>query len=206
VRCAPSGDASAIAFNPVNQKGYTPPNEGGTGGGAQRVEIHGPKPKKNEPKPDPGKQKDCSEKQYTVGVNLSVGGSPVGFGLFLGGGTSVGLTSNGALFFNFQASMSTGLGLIGAVGATGGVATSPTPTTSGLSVADLAQADIAVGAGDMYGVTFQGNAGDRTAGASTGNLPKISKLGVGIGAQVSAGIARSVTLATPAMFPTEGCN
>ena len=147
----------------------------------------------------------CKEEQFSLGINLTIGGAPVGFGPFLGGGTTIGVTSNGNFFVNFQASASVGVGMIAAVGASGGFSQSATPTASGMTMATLAQADAAIGVGDMYGVTVQHDMVDEAGGISTGNLPQISHYGVGLGIQLSAGVASSVTLATPALFPTAGC-
>lgn len=116
---------------------------------------------------------------------------------------SVGVTSSGAVFVQFSASGSAGLGLFAGVGVQDGASKSSGSTPSGLSVSRGGQVDFAVGAGLSVGTTIQGSPG--STGASTGSLPGIGKLGVGLGLQVSAGVNQTVTAATPPLFQNAGC-
>jgi len=145
------------------------------------------------------------EWQFTIGVGGSIGGSSVpGIpGFFGGGGLSVGFTSSGQIIVQGQATGSLGLGVYGGVGAQGQVSKTKCPTKPGVSVGQSLQGDFNFGAGPSVGgsVQYDSNGG---GGVSTG----IGKLGIGYGLQVSGGVTQVVTIATPALFPSNaacGC-
>lgn len=139
------------------------------------------------------------EKQYSLGISMSIGGMPVGPGFFGGGGISLGITSNGRPFVQAQATGSIGIGLYLGVGIQGGISSSPSPTPLGLSVSKSAQADINVGAGASIGGSLQGNAKEGTVGIQ-GPVPGTGKAGVGIGVQVSGGITQTATYTFPSLL------
>jgi len=144
------------------------------------------------------------EQQYSVGISGTVGGSPVGPGLFGGGGISVGVTSNGNVFIQAQATGSAGLGAYVGVGVQGGVSQSTNPTATGMSVSHSGQADVNVGWGGSVGATVQGNASEGSIGAQTG-VPGLGRVGIGVGVQASIGITQTVTIASPPLFPNKDC-
>ena len=147
----------------------------------------------------------CSEKQFSIGAGLSVGGGPTVWPAgFVGGGASAGVTSNGALFVQGQVTMSTGVGIYAGVGVQGGVSYSKSSTPAGVSVSDSLQADFNFGAGASVGASGQLTP-ESGGGLSTG-MPGMGKFGAGYGMQASVGVTRSVTIATPAFLDqSSGC-
>lgn len=139
------------------------------------------------------------EWQATIGISGIIGGNPIfgAPGLFGGGGMSIGITSSGQIIIQAQATGSAGVGIFAGVGAQGQVSKSKCPTQSGISVGRSVQGDANFGAGPSVGGSAQhdGNGG---GGLSTG----VGKIGVGVGAQASVGVTQTVTLATPALFPS----
>jgi hypothetical protein len=146
----------------------------------------------------------CGETQYSLGVSGSIGGSPVLVPAgFIGGGLSVGFTSNGSLFIQGQATLSVGAGIFGGVGLQGGVAYSDTPTTEWISVSRSLQGDFNFGAGPSIGGSVQWTPG--SGGGVQTAVPGLGRLGVGYGLQVSTGVTQSLTLATPPLFSSPRC-
>jgi len=145
---------------------------------------------------------DCSEQQYSVGVGLFAGGSPVGVGFLGGGGVTIGFTSNGAVFVQFSGTGSVGFGMFAGVGVQAGVGSTAGATPSGLSVSHQAQADFNYGAGATIGGTVA--ASSDGAGAQ-GPMPEAGRFGVGAGLQASIGITQQATIASPAFFPRKNC-
>ena len=146
----------------------------------------------------------CRETQYSLGVGGSAGGSPVFIPAgFIGGGLSVGVTSNGALFIQAQATGSIGAGIFGGVGVQGGVSYANSTTPAGMSVSQSMQADLNFGGGPSVGGSAQWTPGSG-GGGQTG-VPGLGRFGVGFGLQASVGVTQSVTIATPPLFGNSGC-
>jgi len=136
------------------------------------------------------------EWQAVVGISGSIGGNPfIGMpGFFAGGGMSVGITSSGQLIVQFQATGSVGVGVFAGVGVQAGVSKSACPTSAGISWQDNPQGDVNFGAGPSVGGSAQ--LSDESGGVQYG----VGKAGVGFGLQVSGGVTRTTTIATPALF------
>jgi RHS repeat-associated protein len=124
-----------------------------------------------------------------------------GNGGFLGGGVVIGVTSNGQFIAQFSHVESQGAGAFAGIGAQGGLSTSGSNTPSGLSVQKSLQFDANAGAGDAAGISLQIAA---PSSGETGGAVSIpvggAKVGVGIGAQASVGIATTSTLATGSLI------
>ncbi|MGH7679896.1 MAG: RHS repeat-associated core domain-containing protein, partial [Gemmatimonadaceae bacterium] len=145
--------------------------------------------------PDPTKPQSCSESKSET--QFSVGGSALaGVGPFLGGfyglGGSMGFTTNGRFFIQFQGLMTGGLGAFVGIGAEGTIARSSaitkTVTTGG---GWMAQANGGLGP----------SAGGSVARSNDGHWgvtgPISLRGGLGLGLQAAVGVFGTVTIATP---------
>jgi hypothetical protein len=139
--------------------------------------------------------------QFTVGINLSIGGNPIPVlpGFFGGGGLNVGFTSSGQLILQTQATGSAGVGLYAGVGAQAGVSKTKCPTKPGISVDHSLQGDFNFGAGPSVGGSVQYDPENKGGGVQAG----VGKIGAGFGLQVSGGVTQTVTIATPALFSSD---
>jgi RHS repeat-associated protein len=149
---------------------------------------------------------DGREGQLTIGSSILVGfqipGVFGGMGGFLGGGLSVGITSNAQIIVQANYTLSQGVGALASVGAQVAVGGTKDPTPVGVSTSKTIQFDANAGLGTTAGGSVQvplvttGQEGDISAGKGVGG----PKVGVGAGAQVSAGINTTTTIATPPLI------
>ena len=142
------------------------------------------------------------ECQLSFGIAGTIGGGPI-VGFFLGGGTSLGVTSSGQIFIQFQAASMLGVGDYAGVDFQGGVSHSDTPTPAGISTqtAYHGEANGAVGLGG--GVSGDANSESLGAGSPTPHT-KALKGGVGYGGMIGGGKSTTTTIATPPLgFPRE---
>ena len=146
----------------------------------------------------------CSgpETQYSLGIGGLVGGGlPPAFifpSFFVAGSSSVGFTSNGALFVQFQGTGAVGVGIFAGVGIQAGRSTSNSPTEAGITSSQSLQVDVNAGFGGSVGGSYQFN----TEGSGIqGSVPgRLGRLGFGVGAQASLGVTQTATIATPPLF------
>jgi len=149
---------------------------------------------------------DGREGQVTIGSSILVGfqvpGVFGGQGGFLGGGLSVGITSHAQIIVQGNYTLSQGVGAIASVGAQVSVSGTHDPTPVGVSTSKTIQFDANAGLGEVAGGSIQvplpktGQETDILAGKGVGG----PKVGVGAGAQVSAGKNTTVTVASPPLM------
>jgi hypothetical protein len=132
--------------------------------------------------------------QLGVGVNLTLGGGmfliPAFFG---GGGMSAGITSNGHLFIQFQATAMTGGGAYAGVNWQGMVSHSACPIPAGITTQTTAHAEANAG----Y-IGSGGYAAD--IGKDSQSLAKGLQGGFGLGIMAATGVSTVTTIATPALW------
>jgi len=118
------------------------------------------------------------DSQFTVGINLSIGGNPIPVlpGFFGGGGLNIGFTSSGQIIIQAQATGSAGVGLFAGVGAQAGVSKTKCPTKPGISVDHSLQGDFNFGAGPSVGGSVQYDPENKGGGVQAG----IGKIGAGL--------------------------
>jgi hypothetical protein len=135
--------------------------------------------------------------QASAGVGLLVGGNPIPIvpGPFVGGGTSLGVTSRGQFFIQVQAQGSVGVGIFGGVGGQAGLSHSDEPLPNWLSTSKSYQVDANIGWGVATGGSIN-YSGGTNVGASTG----LGRVGAGFGAAVTAGAVTTTTFATPPLW------
>ncbi|MDR1007225.1 MAG: RHS repeat-associated core domain-containing protein [Campylobacteraceae bacterium] len=125
-------------------------------------------------------------------ISGGVSGS-MGVGIFGGGGTSVGITSNGRFFIRVTANTQAGGGIYGGVGANLGISHSDCPSESGIKTETQAigSADIAL----FY--SFGGS----IEGSSLTNIGIANGIGgyfgVGGGVRISGGVSTTTTITSP---------
>ncbi len=107
---------------------------------------------------------------------------------------SIGFTTSGQLFVQFQATGSVGEGLFGGIGLQAGVSHTDCDTPSGISTDKVNQVDANFGYGPSIGGSVQYN--PNGAGVQTG----VGRIGFAWGAQFSYGVTQTVTIATPPLF------
>jgi RHS repeat-associated protein len=134
----------------------------------------------------------------SIGISGTIGGNifPFAPGPFISGGTSIGVTSGGQLFIQFQAAGMVGLGIFGGVGIQGGVSHSSCPTAAGISTENALHAEANNGFGG-----FGGGAVDIGRNSQSISLPVEIKGGVGVGIMAGAGVSTTTTIATPPLIP-----
>lgn len=138
--------------------------------------------------------KSRAEVQGSVGIGGLIGaaiGPPAGG--FLAGSVNIGINSSGNVFVQVQGSATTGVGAFAGIGVQYGLGANGTVTCPGDSgITPLLEGDVNLGAGISKGGAV--SVGTGGASAAVGG-----RLGVGFGAQVSAGVAlaRQWTFATP---------
>jgi RHS repeat-associated protein len=149
---------------------------------------------------------DGREAQLTIGTGVMLGFQfPKVFGGkggFLSGGLSVGVTSNAQVILQVNYTLSQGIGAFAGVGAQVQVGGTKDPTPAGVSTNETIQFDLNAGIGETAGGAVQlpkvktGQEADIAAGKGVGG----PKVGVGAGAQVSAGINTTTTIASPPLI------
>lgn len=136
--------------------------------------------------------------QLTVGVGGLIGGNPFG-GIppagFVGGTWSLGVTTSGQFFTQFQASAMVGAGLYGGVDLIGGYTSSASPLPTGLDTTTQVHAEGNLGWGDSIGAG--GEIGSEGIGASA-TLQSLEE-GIGFGTMFGVGVATTTTWATPSL-------
>jgi len=134
-----------------------------------------------------------SNDQYVVGIQGLIGGGPL-VGVFVGGGTNLGVNENGQFFIQFQASGGLGVGLFGGVGVQAGGDRASGALPPGVSDGTSSQLNANVGLFESAGVSANFDNSGKLTGGSIG--PPIPKVGVGLGAQASVHRVKTVTIAT----------
>jgi RHS repeat-associated protein len=127
-------------------------------------------------------------------ASLGVSGS-AGVGIFGGGGTSVGITSNGRFFIRVTANTQGGGWLYGGVGLVGGVSHTDCPSETGIKTETQLIGSTNVGWGPSGGISIEGTS-LTNIGASGG----FGYAGIGFGFQGSIGGSTTTTIT----FPTIG--
>jgi RHS repeat-associated protein len=135
------------------------------------------------------------EWQFSFGVGGVLGGHPVpGIpGPFVGGGASLGFTSTGRFFIQFQASGMVGPGFYAGVGLQGGVGYTKCTLRTGVNTGKSIHAEGNLGFGDSVGGAIDV---DTTGASLTGPPPRL-RAGVGFGIMAAAGMSTTTTIATP---------
>ena len=134
------------------------------------------------------------ECQFSVGIGGTLGGGANGgFGLFGGGGMSLGFTTSGQLFVQFQAAGMGGSGVYAGVGVQGSISHSDTPTPGGISTQEALHAEI--NADDLVGGGYSTDQNKDSRGMSF-PIPHV-RVAVGLGAMAGLGQSTTTTIATP---------
>ena len=136
--------------------------------------------------------------QFSVGISGFIGGNPIIPlpGPFIGGGVSVGFTSSGQVFIQFQGELAAGSGIYAGVGLQGGISHSDCPMSAGINVSQSVQVDANFGAGVSAGASGNVDPSGTSGGLSVGG----GRIGVGFGAAFDVGGVQSVTIASPSLF------
>ncbi len=131
--------------------------------------------------------------QFSFGMGGSAGaGADFGFGI--AGSSSIGFTSSGQLFMQFQGAGMSVNGAYAGVGLQGGVSYSATPTPSGVSTTWAFH-----GEGDAGDALSLGLSTDINNDSISGGfpIPGTARFGVGEGAMAGVGASTTTTIATP---------
>jgi hypothetical protein len=149
--------------------------------------------------------KDAPSGEYSLslggGVTGQLGFYLIGFGPYASGGASVGVTSRGMAFAQFQGVLGGGIGSFAGYGVQGGGSHSAVPLKTGWQSSTGVQFEFNFGAGTSYSLTIQVS-DDNLGGQS--NIPffklrPIFGQGIGVGASIS--VYSSKTFAFPIPQP-----
>jgi RHS repeat-associated protein len=138
-----------------------------------------------------------TEFQIVIGPSLLIGGIFPPLTPFIGGGGAIGFTTSGKIIFQGSVNGEIGSGLGVFFGLQGGISYSPQDTPTGISITRDKVLDANLGNG-VTGVGISLQKGESGTSIAKGILPRI---GYGAGAQVSVGKKRTVTIASPSLFP-----
>jgi len=134
------------------------------------------------------------EWQFSLGVNLSFGGSPFILpGFFGGGGINIGVTSSGQIFIQFQANAMLGAGIFAGVGFQGTMTHSECGFSEWINTENLIHGEVNAGYIDAAGYSID-------IAKDSQSLGKSLKGGFGVGIMGAIGISKVTTIATPALW------
>jgi RHS repeat-associated protein len=136
--------------------------------------------------------------QVSIGIAGTIGGSPILIspGPFVGGGVSVGFTTGGQLFVQFQGAGMVGVGAFGGVGVQGSYSSSASPIAVGYSTSSTALHG-ELNAGWEAAVGLSGDLASDGRGLSS-SLPMVD-IGAGYGVMVGVGASTTTTFASPSI-------
>jgi RHS repeat-associated protein len=138
--------------------------------------------------------------QLSVGISLTAGASPgIWLGGYLGGGTSLGITSDGQTFLQFQADAMAGTGFFAGVGLNLGGGVSDEPIPNGVSTSVTSHSEVNAGWAAAAGVSA-----DVAQGSISGAFTPNPKIGAGYGIMAGTGIGTITTITLPPPLVREG--